>query len=1260
MSSSAIHKAFFGISQTVSSNLQVLDEKNILYVGGNSVCVTNTEDKSQRFIPGSLEGLGFTAISISSNKRFVACCDKSERPVIHIFDMRTLRKRKNLQFPETASNEFVSVCFSGDCTKVAAVTGGPDWSLVVWDWSKAKTIASTSLLSSPSQHISPLRGDSHHVQVSFSLTDDSMICVSCRSDIKFFRLFEDAVRELPSTAIPNHQPDSSSSDEETKVNQRNNAITCHQWIKDPPDHLVAGTSGGDLWLFGDGEFISFLSVSPGPSLPILSLSASSAHLAVGSTNGNFAIFSLEDVRNVDPASYYSNLSSSSVEDLNGDGLHEGDITNISFSFKEDQLYLSTSTQQLLSCEVMSPNNITPILHPFHSPSPIQGLSVCSRKPLLASISSTDMTLRLWNYQEKSLVLCHTFTDDPVSVSLHPSGHHIAIGFSDKFRIFHMLSDDLVMYQEFPIKGATECEFSTGGHLIALMNGNIINLFDFYSGEKLGDLRGHNGRVKSLIWQNRDEYLLSCGHDGAVYTWSVHHMKRVGEFVQKGTLFNSLVCSDDTAVVASSDMHIKTLTTPSLPSAYEYETGIPLTHLSLVPGKHLLISAIETHGQVPSNLRVYQFPLSGDYSELSCMSSPITKIVISPDESVAIVSDETGGICILELRDRLGQTVSKIPTLAWSDEVLVSLNDLDEKKQLMVELEGKVGDLKISNEYQLKLKEMNYGEKMKEVSERFLQDIEQQKTKLDLLKEEKTDIELEYEEKLKGMEEKHRNELQDSEHTFQQQIMSEVERYQELLHEKNSQENRFDDQRGSVLQAHKQYKDELVKEFVGKLEEEIQFREQLQDEEEEFTKECDEFQNQLEDDIDYEVLEMRKSYEDKIAKAREMNLNYKGENGIIRKKFVVFQRDIDEFNEEMKTLGEREKELHLQIKSLDQEIGSHKREIKLRDSSIGEKEKKIYELKKRNQELEKFKFVLDHKIKELKNQIEPREVEISQMKSQIDEMDDELEKYHRSNASLDVVIGEMRQKIFDANQELNERRRDKISQEGFINNFKADLQVAATYIQNPTRLVNEMDRLLIEYSKGFEMNKTQEKVNEEEEDGEEKKEDTSSNLMDPDIEEEFKRQKDHLEGAILSMKKKLQHDAVQFKQDENRLIEQNLGLIREINDQRETNKSVKGNLQVQLGILQRISREQAAREKRMGKKGKSSKSLRSSSVPPPEKTYSSRGELVEDGEVLLGELELNKQRISHLREIVNVLETKIVNQRTFGSKEVLPPVERIEG
>jgi chromosome segregation ATPase len=60
-------------------------------------------------------------------------------------------------------------------------------------------------------------------------------------------------------------------------------------------------------------------------------------------------------------------------------------------------------------------------------------------------------------------------------------------------------------------------------------------------------------------------------------------------------------------------------------------------------------------------------------------------------------------------------------------------------------------------------------------------------------------------------------------------------------------------------------------------------------------------------------------------------------------------------------------------------------IKEKDAGIADKERRTYELRRRNTELEKFKFVLDFKIKELKQQIEPREAEIGALKKQIKEV-----------------------------------------------------------------------------------------------------------------------------------------------------------------------------------------------------------------------------------------------------------------------------------
>lgn len=51
-----------------------------------------------------------------------------------------------------------------------------------------------------------------------------------------------------------------------------------------------------------------------------------------------------------------------------------------------------------------------------------------------------------------------------------------------------------------------------------------------------------------------------------------------------------------------------------------------------------------------------------------------------------------------------------------------------KAQVMLELKTRVEELKMENEYQLRLKDMNYSEKIKELTDKFIQEMESLKTK----------------------------------------------------------------------------------------------------------------------------------------------------------------------------------------------------------------------------------------------------------------------------------------------------------------------------------------------------------------------------------------------------------------------------------------------------------------------------------------------------------------------------------------------------
>merc|ERR1719510_2250354 len=112
-------------------------------------------------------------------------------------------------------------------------------------------------------------------------------------------------------------------------------------------------------------------------------------------------------------------------------------------------------------------------------------------------------------------------------------------------------------------------------------------------------------------------------------------------------------------------------------------------------------------------------------------------------------------------------------------------------------------------------------------------------------------------------------------------------------------------------------------------------------------------------------------------------------------------------------------LHIAIKNMEKDIVDLKNEIRNRDETISEKEKTITDLKRTGIELEKNRFVLEHKIENLKQQILPKDELISDLRSQIDAMEDELNAVTKTQAELHMTIEETRAKHNSATQELTQ-------------------------------------------------------------------------------------------------------------------------------------------------------------------------------------------------------------------------------------------------
>ncbi|POM68849.1 WD domain containing hypothetical protein [Phytophthora palmivora] len=392
-------------------------------------------------------------------------------------------------------------------------------------------------------------------------------------------------------------------------------------------------------------------------------------------------------------------------------------------------------------------------------------------------------------------------------------------------------------------------------------------------------------------------------------------------------------------------------------------------------------------------------------------------------------------------------------------------------------------------------------------------------------------------------------MQETEAAFQQKIMKEVERYQEVLTQREAQSLHWKSEQQRLVTTHDKYVADVTEDFEQRLNEDRQLRMQMEEEKDELGREYRETVAQVEADVDEEIETLKKKYEDKLQAEREATLRFKGENGIMKKKFSALQKDIEDQRDQIKLLLEKEKELIEAIKQLEKEIQALKREIRARDETIGEKEKRIYDLKKKNQELEKFKFVLDYKIKELKRAIEPRENEISDMKAQIKEMDQELELFHKSNAQLDVLIGEQRQRINSLQKSIAGHRQVLSDQQTSMRRFRCDLHECVRHLQSPKELALQVAQLYNKYVT----------------------DDNSTNAgpggdVEAEIQLEYARQKQYLEKSVHVLKRKYAADAQEHQRENLRATSDNMLLIREINDLRSALIVSKNNLQMERATL----------------------------------------------------------------------------------------------
>ncbi len=223
-------KQVIGLRANVSNCISYQDEQTIVYPAGANVVVYNIDQKTQKFIPNSDKSTGLTTMCVSSNKRYIAIAERvADKPLVTVYDLHTLRKKKTLTILDTQSSEIVSMSFSPDSKHLITQTAAPDWSLYYWSWEKSKIMAYTRITAN-------LQPGATVAQVSFNPQDNSQICVVGNGLLKMYRYADGVLKNYLTLKQDMHN------------------FMSHAWL--PDERLVAGNNRAELFLIQNCEILA--------------------------------------------------------------------------------------------------------------------------------------------------------------------------------------------------------------------------------------------------------------------------------------------------------------------------------------------------------------------------------------------------------------------------------------------------------------------------------------------------------------------------------------------------------------------------------------------------------------------------------------------------------------------------------------------------------------------------------------------------------------------------------------------------------------------------------------------------------------------------------------------------------------------------------------------------------------------------------------------------------------------------------------------
>uniref|UniRef100_A0A8C4QWQ8 Cilia- and flagella-associated protein 57 n=1 Tax=Eptatretus burgeri TaxID=7764 RepID=A0A8C4QWQ8_EPTBU len=947
-------------------------------------------------------------------------------------------------------------------------------SFTLWLWEKQRKLATATI---------GIIGSALGYQISFSHQDYGLMCVSTVGGCSepepplLLRYTEGHLKYLPPSRGPKLPP-----------------AFCHCWL--PDGRLLWGTDNARvvlwdfeneapwemLWLEQSEKQISEVVLSTAGcslqskrlrhvNLPGQHTSASrwdGVRLLVSFSRGAACVFAPQsacivektDDKKFRPTQVFKIPSDPCSADEES---HSGQrIVSLAFTPSEEMLVAITDRGRLYAAFLMLGNTNEVEESEFEAWGPawhckrITGLSVCSYRPLLATCSD-DGAISVWNLQTSMQEVHCKWPGPALSISLHPFGFMVLVGFPQCLRLFSIFQADLRTVNEFSVQACHQVAYSHGGHLFAAASGNLIHLFSAVTLRNVSTLKGHISEVHGLAWSVDDLCLVTCSVEGRVYEWRVHGGKRHAECIIKvdGYVGLALPDSDRCPVYATTATTLREIAGSQVVKEVSLE---PLMASAITVERLGRAIYVGTAGGV---LRVTRLPLSTnpEWFDLPAHQTSITQMCVTPDNKRLITGGSDGSLFVWSLTEQEGQETVGFSSIPRIDEVLTSRSELVEKDQRIRELAFQLDEVQGEMDFQLRLQTSNFEEQQQKEKLLLSKKVEALNQQLKVISgERKADLERQRHKMSKMMEEQAER-MQRTEDTLRKEMLVKIMNSKELESALLAAETKYKQQEMASTEMHTGALQELEAKHqveMAKKDDEI---DELREELLRRNKEWDEWLVQVEQDFDQEIAEMSRKHELQMKSESEAKQKLQAFNILLQRKCESEKKEVTKREGEVERLKVKNARREETITKLTKELEAAQTALREKDGTLFNKERSQIELKRKIKEQEKVMFVVSHRLEDLQRKAEPRSADLHAMHARVHEMEEEL-------AISSKMVNSLAQKLTSVSglagaqraQRLNHLQRAQQA-EHRLQSLQAKVSACSDDLQSPRDLKCSVVRLL---------------------------------------------------------------------------------------------------------------------------------------------------------------------------------------------------------